>query len=163
MSTSTEIPKVTGRHRNRALAAERRRRAVEMALGGATYQQIAQGMGYANRGTVHRIVQQALRQREVESIDEMRQLELDRLDALQAAQWEVALEGDVHAAAVILKVMDRRCRPLGLYASYRPRQGVHGPSPFLVDPAELVACGGWPVRQGQGHPRPGRWSADGVP
>ena len=155
MSTSTDIPKVTGRHRNRALAAERRRRAVEMALGGATYQQIAQGMGYANRGTVHRIVQQALRQREVDGIDEVRLLELGRLDALQAALWGPALEGDTRAAVVVLRLIDRRCRLLGLYA---PVRGVHSaraepaPVPVLVDPAELVACGGWPD-----HRDPASW------
>lgn len=44
-----------GRHRNRALASYRRSRAVEMAAGGSTYQQIADALGYANRGTVHRL------------------------------------------------------------------------------------------------------------
>ena len=45
-----DLPPVTGRHRNRALAAERRRHAVEMALTGYTYQAIADQLGYASRG-----------------------------------------------------------------------------------------------------------------
>jgi transposase-like protein len=44
------LPKVTGRHRNRALAAERRSRAVELALTGSSYRAIADQLGYANRG-----------------------------------------------------------------------------------------------------------------
>lgn len=115
MEAVPAIPKVTGRHRNRALATERRRRAVELALGGATYEQIAAEMGYANRGTVYRLVQQALRSREVCDIDQLRSIEVARLDALQAAHWEDALHGDVAAALIVLRVIDRRCRIQGLY------------------------------------------------
>lgn len=123
MSTSTEIPKVTGQHRNRALAAERRRRAVELALRGTTYEQIAAALGYANRGTVYRIVKNALADREVESIDELRGVEVDRLDALQRSVWDRALGGDREALKIVLAVIDRRCRIQGLYshkASTRP-------------------------------------------
>jgi hypothetical protein len=45
------LPRVTGRHRNRALALERRRRAVELVLTGSTYQQAAQELGYPERCT----------------------------------------------------------------------------------------------------------------
>jgi hypothetical protein len=41
MTVLVDIPKVTGRHRNRALAAERRSRVVEMAATGSSYQAIA--------------------------------------------------------------------------------------------------------------------------
>lgn len=63
------LPKVTARHRNRALAAERRRHAVDLALIGHTYQAIADELGYANRGTVHRIVKTALTDHEMDSVD----------------------------------------------------------------------------------------------
>lgn len=116
-----------------------------MAVGGMTYEQIAHTMGYANRGTVHRIVQQALRQREAQDLEQVLELELERLDALQASVWEGALKGDVNAAGVVLKVMDRRCRLLGLYPDSRQgRTASPCPTPVLVDPAELVACEGWP-------------------
>jgi transposase-like protein len=61
--------RVRGRHRNTALAAWRRTRAVELATQGLTYQQIADELGYANRGTVHRIVQQALESRLTEGLE----------------------------------------------------------------------------------------------
>lgn len=120
MSISTDIPKVTGRHRNRALAAERRRRAVELALRGTTYEQIAAALGYANRGTVYRIVKNALADREVESIDELRRVEVDRLDAIQRSVWDRALGGDREALKIVLAVIDRRCRIQGLYSLRTP-------------------------------------------
>jgi len=52
---------------------------------GRTYQQVADELGYANRGTVHRIVQQALETHEADNVKFLRQLELDRLRALHAA------------------------------------------------------------------------------
>lgn len=148
MTTSQMTPRVTGRHRNRALAAARRRQAVELALSGATYQRIAEEMGYASRGTVYRIVQQALTRAEAETIDELRELELKRLDALQSAYWERAVCGDLQAAAVVIRVIDRRCRLLALYAASQrlDRCDRTGPVvPMIVDPADLVACRGWPV------------------
>src|SRR4051794_8098510 len=55
-----EVPVVAGRHRTRAPAKRRKTRAVELVLNGCTYQQAAEQMGYANRGTVHRLVNEAL-------------------------------------------------------------------------------------------------------
>src|SRR3954452_13754623 len=111
-----QLPRVAGRHRNRALDKERRTRAVELVLNGHTYQQVADQMGYANRGTVYRIVQETLRARQADSIDELRQLEMSRLDALQATYWSNALSGDSVATAVVLKVMEQRAKLLGLHS-----------------------------------------------
>jgi hypothetical protein len=85
-----------------------------MAVIGHTYQAIADELGYANRGTVHRIVKTALADHEMDSVDELRQLELDRLDMVQLAYWDRAMGGDNPAAQLVLKVIDRRCRLLGL-------------------------------------------------
>jgi hypothetical protein len=41
------------------------------------------------------------------------QLELDRLDALQAAFWTSAIVGDRHAAKVVLNVIARGSKVLG--------------------------------------------------
>jgi hypothetical protein len=143
----TAVPLVTGRHRNRALAAHRRRVAVELALTGRTYQQIADEMGYANRGTVYRIVQRTLQDRVYESVDDLRRLEVARLDALQSRYWSRAMSGDLGAAGVVLRVIDRRARLLGLADSPAgARLGESGMSPCVpIDPSELVACGGLPA------------------
>ncbi len=104
-----------GRHRNKALAAWRRDRAVQLATSGRTFQQIADQLGYSNRGTVHRIVHQALANREVEDVDFHRRVELTRLDELQAALWSRATAGHVPSALACLRVMDLRCRLLNLF------------------------------------------------
>ena len=54
------LPRVSGRHRNKALAAARRTRAVELRCEGWTYEAIAEELGYASRATVYAIVHKAL-------------------------------------------------------------------------------------------------------
>lgn len=103
-----------GRHRNRALAAYRRSKAVELAAGGRTYQHIADHLGYANRGTVHRIVRVALEDRQVQSVERLREVEVRRLDALQSGLWDAAMSGDVEAANVCLRIIQARIKVLGL-------------------------------------------------
>ena len=120
--TVAELPRVTGRHRNKALAQERRTRAVELAVAGHGYQSIADTMGYANRGTVYRIVQEALKAHQVTSIDEVRELEATRLDALQAAVWAQAVGGSLQALQTVLKVMEQRAKLLSLHPA-RPEAG----------------------------------------
>lgn len=114
MSVPAAIPLVTGRHRNRALSAARQARAVQLATEGHTYQQIADELGYANRGTVHHIVHDALARDRKDAVEHHHQLELARLDAVQAALWDRAMAGDVEAAREVRAVIMARCRLLGL-------------------------------------------------
>ncbi len=53
--------------------------------------------GYANRGTVHRVVQQTLQAVQTENVQALRAVEVDRLDALQQALWDRAMGGNVPA------------------------------------------------------------------
>lgn len=108
------LPRVEGRHRNRALAAARRARAIELRAQGRTYEDIARELGYANRGTVCHIVSDALKARTDEAVDTLRSLEAQRLDALQAALWDKAMAGDVSAAQAAIRIIISRCRLLGL-------------------------------------------------
>ena len=71
-------------------------------------------MGYANRGTVHHIVHDALARHRKEAVEDHQQLELARLDALQVALWDRALAGDVDAAREVRAIIAARCRLLGL-------------------------------------------------
>jgi len=109
-----QLPLRRGRHRNKALAAYRRTRSVEMVTHGATYQQAADELGYANRGTVHRIVQQSLAAHEVASVETLREVEVRRLDALQVGLWDAAMAGDVEAAHACLRIILARIKVLGL-------------------------------------------------
>src|SRR5450759_3628312 len=109
-----ELPRVKGQHRNRALSAARRARAVELRTQGLTYEQIAVKLGYANRGTVCRLVSQALKAQTVEAVDQLRSLEVERLDRLQFGVWQKAMDGDLPSARLAVQVIMARCHLLGL-------------------------------------------------
>src|SRR4051794_16459536 len=96
------------------MAKWRKARCVELALAGHSYDEIAQEVGYQNRGTAWRAVQDALSSTIAEAVTEYRQLELARLDALQAAHWAQAVGGSVRSADLVLRVIDRRTKLLGL-------------------------------------------------
>lgn len=130
------LPRVEGRHRNRALAAARRARAVELRTQGLTYEDIARELGYANRGTVFRVVSNALAAREGLAVDDLRSLEAERLDALQVGIWQRAMEGDIQAAMVALRIIGARCRLLGL-DTVRPSHSASpaGPRTVVVPPS----------------------------
>ncbi len=137
-----------GQHRDRALASWRRSEAIRLKTAGCTYEQIAQELGYANRGTVHRIVQQALDVREVESVEELRRLELDRLDAVHASLWPQAMTGHVPSVLALLRVIDLRTRLLGLQPSGRPQRrpedswpSCHGPATVVIHPDDCRHAG----------------------
>jgi hypothetical protein len=94
---------------------ERQRRAVELAIAGASYDAIAQELGYADRSGAWRAVHEALNRWEAPKVAELRQMENARLDRLQAAWWTKAVtDKDPNAARIILKVFERRARLNGL-------------------------------------------------
>src|SRR5450631_3055470 len=113
-ATLAELPRVHGQHRNRALAAARRARAVELRTQGCTYEQIAVELGYANRGTVYHVIADALKTHTAEAVGELRSLEVERLDNLQLAMWQQAMDGDVLSAIAVVRCIIARCRLLGL-------------------------------------------------
>lgn len=89
-------------------------RALELVRAGCSYDEVADDLGYASRGSAWRLVRSALDKEVVECAAEYRQLEADRLDAVQAAHWDAALAGDKDAAAVVLRAIDQRMRLFGL-------------------------------------------------
>ena len=109
-----ELPRVHGRHRNLALAAARRVKAVELKAAGYTYAQVANELGYTSRGTAYNIVTNALREQTAEAVADLRELENSRLDALQLALWDAAMTGDIKAAVAILKIVKARIHLNGL-------------------------------------------------
>lgn len=99
----------------RVATAARRVRCVELAGAGKTYEQIAAEVGYANKSSARKAVVTALAAREVEAVEELRRLEVARLDALQAASWDDALSGDIRAVDRILRIITLRAKLLGLF------------------------------------------------
>jgi hypothetical protein len=99
----------------RAVAAHRRAQVVELATTtDLTYDQIAERVGYRHRGNVSRALSRALAERTAEAVDELRALEMVRLDQLQLALWPQVEAGSVRAAETVLKIIDRRIKLLGL-------------------------------------------------
>ena len=86
-------------------------------------------VGYQNRGTAWRAVHDSLNSRIAEAVTEYRELELARLDALQAAHWPQAVAGSVRSADLVLRVIDRRMKLLGLD---RPRMEDDRPRYLVV-------------------------------
>ena len=106
-----ELPRVDGRHRNLALAAARRVKAVELKAAGYTYAQVANELGYTSRGTAYNVVAKALKEQTAEAVADLRQLENSRLDAMQLALWDAAMtdEGDaVNLHSLVLGQGSRR-------------------------------------------------------
>lgn len=94
----------------------KRVRALELLSEGNSYEEVARAVGYSHRGSAHRAVFKALEEREIEDVDHLRDLEVARLDALQASLWERAEGGEVAAINSVLRIVEQRSRLLGLGA-----------------------------------------------
>ena len=71
-------------------------------------------LGLAGRSSAWKIVQRGLQRAPAESAEDLRTLEAARLDALQSAVWQLAIDGDIKATTAVLRIMERRARLLGL-------------------------------------------------
>jgi transcriptional regulator with XRE-family HTH domain len=98
--------------------AENDAEALRLRSEGLTYREIAQRLGI-NSSTAYRRVENALRAIPAHGVEEMRQLEGERLDKLHAALWERALEGDLSAIDRLLTISARRSKLYGLDAPTR--------------------------------------------
>lgn len=96
--------------------AEKQRQALELRKAGASYAMIAERLGYENKGSAYRAVMTALDRTLREPADELRELEVARLDALLLALWPQATRGDLGAIDRVLRLMERRAKLLGLDA-----------------------------------------------
>jgi len=96
-------------------ARERERQVLELSKGGANFVQIADRLGISDR-MVSRIYHRALERIPVPAAEEVRHLEVVRLDALLTAMWPKAMQGSGWAVERCLSIMERRARLLGLDA-----------------------------------------------
>ncbi|MBT9516521.1 MAG: hypothetical protein IV112_07500 [Methyloversatilis discipulorum] len=90
--------------------------ALDLRRTGASYRDIAKTLNMS-LGNAHKLVKRGLTRNLAkcsELADEIRTLELDRLDAMQTYLWGKAKRGNATAVDRILKIMERRARLLGL-------------------------------------------------
>lgn len=93
----------------------RRVKAMDMRLAGASYRQIGAALGI-NHTTAMQDVSHMLREYMTEPTEEVRKAEMQRLDRLMMAHWNAAIAGDTKATQMVLNIMDRRARLLGIDA-----------------------------------------------
>lgn len=104
------------RDTNKALELQHwKKEALQLRLEGMTYAEIAERMG-KSVSTVHGYVADSLAEVTKDVSEQLRDVEAARLDALQHAIWERAIDGDLSAMDRVIKIVDRRARLLGLDA-----------------------------------------------
>ena len=94
---------------------DKEREIIELRTEGYVWRQIAERVGMSTAG-VYKAYNRAMIRTLKPAADEMRELELDRLDTLQQTYWQPAVNGNIRAADFILRVIDKRAKILGLDA-----------------------------------------------
>ena len=124
---------------NDAKVAEEQIRCYELRLTGMSIRNIAKATGLSV-GCVHNRIQAEIRQRVLPLAEEVRQMELDRLD-----RWLTKLDAQIQQnqsvarnVEVAVKVAERRARLLGIDAPERIDATVHEVSQEDVALAELI-------------------------
>lgn len=100
-------------------AFQRRMKAVRLRASGATYEQIAQAIGYGDKSSARQAVMAVLKAHYDETAPDRNTLllrELMTLDTLQMAAWKGAMSGDPESIRVVVRIMERRSRMLGIDA-----------------------------------------------
>ncbi len=100
-------------------ATQRQRQALELRKSGASYDAIAQALGYRGRQSAAAAVESALQKTIQEPADDLRKLDLERLDVMLLHLWPKVLRGDIRSIDASLRVLARRSLLLGLDAPLR--------------------------------------------
>ncbi len=102
-------------------AAENTKRAYDLRRAGISYREIAQTLGVSLDTAFHYVndvlVETATLTTNLR--EEVRQLEIERLDSMLSGIWARASAGNERSVETVLKIMDRRSRLLGLDAPQR--------------------------------------------
>jgi hypothetical protein len=95
---------------------KRRSQLASLRLAGVDFAMIVERLGYQSETEALADYQKLLAELapRAMALEEAQQIELDRLDRLQAAVWASALRGEIPAVDAALRVIDRRIRLLGL-------------------------------------------------
>lgn len=101
----------------RAARATRKQEALTMRLAGIPTRTIAARLN-VHPSTVYAWVKDAIAAIPQEQADELRALELERLDTMLAAVWRDVLAGDTRAIDSALRIMQRRAALLNLDAAH---------------------------------------------
>jgi hypothetical protein len=107
-------------------------------MAGASYDDIAESLGYASRAGAHKAVMTAIASTLTEPAAQVRELELKRLDRLWLAVWDRATKGDLEAVEMCLKIMKRRADFEGLDKAKKLELGGQGGEPIPIRIIDIV-------------------------
>jgi hypothetical protein len=121
-----------GRYRQRALKrpntsstspkqiemAKRRAEALELRLQGHTYEAIADHLG-SSKSVIAKDITRAMADLVTEPAERVFRMEMHRLDALAAAHYVSACDGDIPAGQMMLRIIEMRGRMLGFFDKER--------------------------------------------
>lgn len=98
--------------------AERRRQAVNLRMGGKTFEEIGQVLGITKQSAYGLVVTALdhITAETAESAEQLRRLELERLDFMRNAIWGSVIKGDMQAVDRALRIGKRVSELLGLDA-----------------------------------------------
>lgn len=105
---------------------EKQRRALELRKAGATFEMIADSLGYQFPSAAAKAVKTAMKAIIKEPAEEVRDMEVARLDAALFAIWSQVKSGNHGAIDRFLKIQDRRAAYLGLDAPKESALNVSG-------------------------------------
>jgi hypothetical protein len=131
---------------------------LNMRLHGLTFHEIARklpeaGFRRVSVSRIYAIVAKNLRSCRDQPARELRQLELLRLDQLQAAHYKAAMGGDAAAASRVLSIMDRRARLLGLDAGAEATHSLDEARNSLLKKLDSLARGQSAPAEAAGEPK----------
>ena len=122
--------------------------AISLRRAGQSFAQIGQTLGITKQ-SAHNLVKTALDRLADETreiTEQWRALEADRLDCLQMAAWDKAMEGHLPSVDRVLKIMERRAKLLALdqpiKVAQTPPDGKEGGDPGRIasmTPEEIEA------------------------
>ena len=93
---------------------EREAKVLELRRGGLTFDLIAKQLGYSHASGAHKAYLNACKRIVLSDVVEIRNIETERLDIAQAAIWNGVIRGDIPSITILLRIMERRARLLGL-------------------------------------------------
>jgi hypothetical protein len=105
-------------------ATERRLKALQLRMAGASYRAIGSQLGVSEK-TAHQDVQRELKaiaEQSAEEAQAVRTLDLERLDAMTIAIWGQVRAGNLGAIDRALRISERRAKLLGIDAPEKRRE-----------------------------------------
>jgi hypothetical protein len=94
---------------------EKERQVVQYRQGGATFDQIAKRLNYADESGARAAFKRAMERMRDDAINaEMRELHKQRLEVALTAIWPDVVKGDLEAIKVMLKILERDAKLYGI-------------------------------------------------